>query len=98
MAEIKENIVAFADGDEYIYVEYQNRRLKNKIRLLKEEYPESVEIRSDDLDGGLSAKLNSDTFVYPSLRPKRRLSEEQRIAASERFKQMWADRLEKEEE
>lgn len=69
--------------------------LKSKLLQLAEEYPNEVRIMAENKDGSLYAHT---PVKYIKISPPKKMSEEQREAASERFKQMWENKREREEE
>ena len=91
MADFKENVTAICD-DGFIYCEYQTQKYINKIKKYKELYPDDVRILSETKDGGISAKLKVSRFNFSVPKDKREITDEQKEKASERFKQMWADK------
>lgn len=68
--------------------------LKSKLIRLASEYPEEVKILVENQDGSLFVHIPVN---YVKISPPRKVSEEQKEAASERFRQMWKDRQENEE-
>lgn len=68
--------------------------LKSKLLRLAEKNPDEVKIIVENKDGSLFAHVPVN---YIKISPPRQVSEEQKEAASERFKQMWKDRQESEE-
>lgn len=68
--------------------------LKSKLLRLAEKNPNEVKIIVENKDGSLFAHVPVN---YIKISPPRQVSEEQKEAASERFKQMWKDKKENEE-
>ena len=66
--------------------------LKSKLLRLAEQNPDEVKIIIENKDGSLFAHIPVN---YVKISPPKKMSEEQREAASERFKQMWKDKQEK---
>lgn len=62
-----------------------NTKYNMKIRNLAEEYPDQVKIRCDNSDGTIVATL---PVKFIKISAPRKVSEEQRQAAAERFKKM----------
>ncbi len=60
--------------------------LKSKLLRLSYKYPEEVKILAENADGSLFAHV---PVSYIRISPPRKMSEEQKEAASERFRQMW---------
>lgn len=69
--------------------------LKSKLLKLAEKNPNEVKILVENKDGTLFAHIPVN---YIKISPPRQVSEEQREAASERFKQMWKEKNESEAE
>lgn len=65
--------------------------LKSKLLRLAKENPDEVEIMAENSDGSLFAHI---PVKYIKISPPKKMSEEQKEAASERFKQMWKDKRE----
>ena len=66
--------------------------LKSKLLRLARENPNEVEIMVENQDGSLFAHI---PVRYVKISPPKKMSEEQREAASERFKKMWEVKQEK---
>lgn len=63
--------------------------LKSKLFRLAEKNPDDVQIVAENEDGSIFAHV---PVRYIKISPLRKVSEEQKEAASERFKQMWKDK------
>lgn len=63
--------------------------LKSKLLRLAEEHPEDVKIVVENNDGSIFAHI---PVKYIKINPPRQISEEQREAAGERFRQMWKEK------
>lgn len=63
--------------------------LKSKLFRLAEEHPEDVKIIVENEDGSVFAHI---PISYVKISPPRKISEEQKEAAGERFRQMWKDK------
>lgn len=63
--------------------------LKSKLIKLAMEKPDEVKIISKNEDGSIFAHT---PINYVKISPPRKVSEEQKEAASKRFKQMWRDK------
>lgn len=68
--------------------------LKSKLLRLAEQNSNEVKIISANEDGSLFAHI---PINYIKISPPKKISDEQREAASERFKKMWKDKQEKED-
>lgn len=60
--------------------------LKSKLLRFAEERPEEVKIMTENRDGSVFAHV---PISYIKVSPPRQVSDEQREAAGERFRQMW---------
>lgn len=60
-------------------------RYNSKVRRLAEEYPEEVKIRHENLDGSIVATI---PVKFIKISAPRKVSEEQREASAERFRQI----------
>lgn len=63
--------------------------LKSKLLRLAEKNPDDVQIVAENEDGSMFAHVPVN---YVKISPPRKISEEQKEAASKRFKQMWKDK------
>lgn len=63
--------------------------LKSKLKHFNEENPEEVKIIAENEDGSIFAHIPVN---YIKISPPRKISDEQKEAASKRFKQMWKDK------
>lgn len=82
--------IEWIKGAEYAGVSVPSgTALKSKLLRLAEKNPREVEIIMINEDGSLFAHVPVN---YIKISPPRRVSEEQKEAASERFKQMWKDK------
>lgn len=68
--------------------------LKSKLLRLAKEKPDEVKVIAINQDGSVFAHV---PVTYIKVSPPRQVSDEQKEAASERFKQMWKNRQESEE-
>lgn len=68
--------------------------LKSKLLKLEKEHPNDVKVISENEDGSIFAHI---PINYVKISPPRKVSEEQKEAASKRFKQMWKDKQGKED-
>lgn len=67
--------------------------LKSKLLKLAENNPNDVKIVVENKDGSVFAHI---PINYIKISPPKKISDEQREKASERFRQMWKDKQEKE--
>lgn len=65
--------------------------LKSKLLRLADEHPDDVKILKINEDGSIFAHI---PVSYVKISPPRQVSDEQKEAASERFKQMWKEKQE----
>lgn len=63
--------------------------LKSKLVRLAEKNPEEVQIIEENEDGSMFVHVPVN---YVKISPPRKVSDEQKEAASERFRQMWKDK------
>lgn len=63
--------------------------LKSKLLRLAEQNPEDVKIISENKDGSVFAHI---PIKYVKISPPRKISDEQKEAASARFRQMWKEK------
>lgn len=66
--------------------------LKSKLVRLAEKNPEEVQIIEENEDGSMFAHVPVN---YVKISPPRKVSDEQKEAASERFRKMWKDKQNK---
>lgn len=69
--------------------------LKSKLLKLATKNPNDVKIISENEDGSVFAHI---PVRYVKISPPRQVSDEQKEAASERFRQMWKDKQNSEEQ
>lgn len=69
--------------------------LKSKLLRLAKQNSEDVKIISENNDGSVFAHI---PVKYVKISPPRKITDEQKEAASARFKQMWKDKQDKEDE
>lgn len=85
--------IEWIKGSEYAGISVPSgTALKSKLLRLADKNPDEVEIIALNEDGSLFAHV---PVRYIKIVPPKKMSEEQREAASERFKQMWRDKQEK---
>jgi len=63
--------------------------LKSKLSKLAENCPDDVKIIAQNEDGSIYAHI---PVKYVKISPPRKISDEQKRIASERFKKMWEDK------
>ena len=80
-----ENCIEFLNNQHSITVSFCMPKWINKIKKLKEEHPDDVKIISENKDGSICAKL---PVKFLKISAPRKVSEEQRQAARERFKKI----------
>lgn len=80
-----ENVVEFLNNEETITVSFCMKKWVNKVKRLHEKNPNEVKIIAENKDGSICAKL---PVKYLKISPPRQISEEQKQAASERFRKM----------
>lgn len=78
-----ENCIEFLNNQHTITVPFCMQKWINKVKKLQEQYPNDVKIIAENDDGSICAKL---PIKYLKLSAPRKVSEEQKQAARERFK------------
>lgn len=92
---MNEFAIEWIKGAEYAGVTVPSgTALKSKLLRLAEKNSNEVEIVSENKDGSLFVHIPVN---YIKISPPKKISNEQREAASERFRQMWKDKQENEE-
>ena len=82
--------IEWVKGAEYAGVTVPSgTALKSKLLRLAEQNPDEVKIIAENKDGSLFAHV---PVKYIKISPPRQVSDEQKEAASERFRQMWRDK------
>lgn len=95
MDSMNEFSIEWIKGAEYAGVTVPSgTALKSKLLKLAENNPDDVKIVVVNKDGSVFAHI---PINYIKISPPKKVSDEQRERASERFKQMWKDKQEKEE-
>lgn len=90
----KENCIEWENGQKDITVSFCGQKWINKVKNLSEKRPDEVKMVAENKDGSICAKL---PITYLKLSPPRQVSEEQRLAASERLKQYRAENAQEKE-
>lgn len=80
-----ENCIEFLNNQHSITVYFCMQKWINKVKKLKEEHPDDVKIFAENEDGSICARL---PIKYLKISAPRKVSDEQRQAASERFKKL----------
>lgn len=81
----QETAIEYVKGDKHATFYSSESKYINMIHKLVEEYPEQVEIRSED-ESGIVAHVPVSWFRAPKPPIKRQMSDEQRQMAAERLK------------
>lgn len=93
---MNEFVIEWIKGADYAGVTVPSgTALKSKLLRLSEKFPNEVKIIAENKDGPLFAHVPVN---YVKISPPRQVSEEQREAAGERFRQMWKDKQVNEKE
>ena len=84
---MKETVMGYIDTDDYASFTSAEKKWINKILKLKAEHPDEVDIKAypENNQGYIYAHLPKK---WIKISPPRQVSEEQRLAAAERFKAM----------
>jgi hypothetical protein len=85
----KENTIEFISGTKTATVSLTNQKHINRIKKLHKEYKEDFEYLVENNDGSVCAKI---PLSWIKISPPRHVSEEQRQAASDRFKKIREER------
>ncbi len=81
---MNENVIEWLNNDSEVTVTLNQRRYISKVKKLQEKYPDEVRIVVENKDGSIVAKL---PIKYIKISAPRKVSEEQRNQARERFKE-----------
>lgn len=80
-----ENCVEFLNNQKTMTVSFCSQKWITKIKKLSQSNPNDVEIIAENKDGSICAKL---PIKYLKISAPRKVSDEQRQKASERFKKL----------
>ena len=80
-----ENCVEFLNNQKTMTVSFCSQKWITKIKKLSQSNPDDVEIIAENKDGSICARL---PIKYLKISTPRKVSDEQRQAASERFKKL----------
>ena len=80
-----ENCVEFLNNQKTMTVSFCSQKWITKIKKLSQSNPDDVEIIAENKDGSICAKL---PIKYLKISAPRKVSDEQRQKASERFKKL----------
>ena len=87
---MNEFAIEWINGSDYAGVTVPSgTALKSKLLRLAEKNSDEVKIVVENKDGSMFAHVPVN---YIKISPPKKMSEEQREAASERFRQMWKDK------
>lgn len=86
---MKETAIDHVWLEDFITITCAEQWSINKIKKYAVSHPDDVKIMHTNKDGTMVARL---PFKWLKLSPPRKMSDEQREKASERFKSMWADK------
>ena len=81
---MNENVIEWLNNDSEVTVTLNQRRYISKVKKLLEKNPDEVRIVAENKDGSIVAKL---PIKYIKISAPRKVSEEQRNQARERFKE-----------
>jgi hypothetical protein len=81
---MNENVIEWLNNDNEVTVTLNQRRYISKVKKLQEKNPDEVRIVVENKDGSIVAKL---PIKYIKISAPRKVSEEQRNQARERFKE-----------
>ena len=80
-----ENCVEFLNNQKTMTVSFCSQKWITKIKKLSQSNPDDVEIIAENKDGSICARLS---IKYLKISAPRKVSDEQRQKASERFKKL----------
>ena len=89
MSDLKETTTNTIGGDKTFTMSSSEQKWINKINKLHDQYPNEVTITNVDPDGTIMAEI---PLTYFKISHPKVMSEENKQKASNRFKQMWADK------
>ena len=93
---MSEFCIEWIKGNEYAGVTVPSgTALKSKLMRYAQERPDEVKLMAENKDGSAFFHL---PISYVKLSPPRKVSDEQRKAAGERFRKMWEEKREMEED
>lgn len=81
---MRENVIEWLNGDDKVTVSLSQIKYINKVKKLKDKYPDDVEIVAENEDGSLTAKLPLSAIKISIIK----VSDENRAKARERFLEM----------
>ena len=81
---MNENVIEWLNNDSEVTVTLSQRKYITKVKKLLEKNPDEVRIVAENKDGSIVAKL---PLKYIKISAPRKVSEEQRKQARERFKE-----------
>mgnify|MGYP000200165442 CR=1 FL=1 len=82
-----ENVIEWLKNDNRATLSLSQRRTISKIEKLANEYPDECKITARNTDGTICAHV---PVSWIKISPKRKVSEQQRVAASERMSKIKA--------
>lgn len=85
MTDLKETAVNYIVGEKHCTYYTAEQKWIRRLRKQAEQYPDEVKILNVNEDGSIVAHIPLKWFKAPTPPQKRVMSEEQRLAASERF-------------
>lgn len=93
---MNEFCIEWLKGDEYAGVTVPSgTALKSKLMRYAQERPDEVKLMAENKDGSAFFHI---PISYVKVSPPRKVSEEQKKAAGERFRRMWEEKREMEED
>lgn len=93
---MSEFCIEWIKGNDYAGVTVPSgTALKSKLMRYAQERPDEVKLMAENKDGSAFFHL---PISYVKLSPPRKVSDEQRKAAGERFRKMWEEKREMEED
>lgn len=88
-SDVRETTTNYINGDDTFTLFSSEAKWIRKIHRFAESHPEEVKITYENEDGSINAEIPRSWF---KVSPPRKVSETQKQAASERFKEMWREK------
>lgn len=89
----RETVINCNDAEDVAYISTSQEPMKRRLRKLAESHPDDVKITNED-HYTLFVELPKKWISPSRIRPPRQISEEQRLAASERLKKYRMEKFE----
>lgn len=87
MERYNDTVVEFLDGNDHITVSTGKKKYINKIKKWADEFSDDVKY-VENADGSVCATMPISWFRFPNPKKTRTMTEEEKIAASERMRKL----------